>query len=70
MEWKHKDVSLQIDTVWTGERAYERVERIFGSLWRSLQVEDDDSSSVAKLMPNVAVVTGTMELALPDDNDF
>jgi len=62
-------VRMQADTVWTGEKAVSRVERIFGSLLRNLrhfdEENDNEATSVLQLMPNVAVVAGTMELFLP-----
>jgi len=59
-------VHMQADSVWTGDLAVSRVERIFGGLIRNLrQVEDNPQATVLELMPNVAVVSGTMELFLP-----
>jgi len=73
----HNTTTVVMDAaqVWTGRDAQARVEGIFGSLLRRLRTrsdqedEDDDqaasSSSVQDLMPNVAVVSGPMELRIP-----
>jgi hypothetical protein len=74
----HCLVRMQADTIWTGTDATPRVETIFASLLRNLRRNQDDdntnnnnnnNATVADLMPNVAVVSGTMELWLPRDQD-
>lgn len=56
---------MQADTIWTGKDAVARVETMFASLLRNLRQEGNRMLSVHDLMPNVAVVSGTMKLWLP-----
>jgi hypothetical protein len=64
--------------LWTDDAAVSHIETFFGSFLRQLRMDPDvsDTAAVLDLMPDVAVIVGSMELVVPaadvrhwDDDD-
>jgi hypothetical protein len=53
--------------LWTDRKAVSHTEKFFGSLLRKLRMDSDvsDTAAVLDLMPDVAVIMGSMELVVP-----
>jgi hypothetical protein len=64
---KGDDLTMQPDRIWTGTKTIPLLERYFDNL--VCQIRDraaDQRSSILELLPNVAVVTGKIQLRLPE----
>ncbi|KAI2509474.1 hypothetical protein MHU86_4975 [Fragilaria crotonensis] len=73
VQWRGKHVTFDTERILTGSKAVPLVEQYFGGLVQRLResVEDcDDEDPLLELIPDVAIVLGTMRLSLPmDDSD-
>ena len=76
-QWRGMHVTFDTERILTGSKAVPLVERYFGGLVKRLRksVEEnsdsDDEDPLLDLIPDVAIVLGTMRLSLPvDDSDY
>lgn len=64
---------METERMMTGPRAIPYVQRYFSRIVEQARTHADDTSSVLKLLPNIAIVTGPMSITLPkvdDDEDM
>ena len=64
MDLKGNDVSMQAEKIVTGSSALPVVEGIFSGLMRKLRSEDEELD-VLQVFPDLAVITGSMEVRMP-----
>lgn len=67
MQWHSPHVSFTTNTIKVGSKAENIVETLFHSLLVKLRSYGEPNATVQDLMPNVAVVVGNIELAVPRD---
>lgn len=78
IQWSGKHVTFDTERILTGSHAVPLVERYFRGLVQRLRESvgddsdgDDDEPPLLELIPDVAIVLGTMKLSLPmDDADY
>jgi hypothetical protein len=70
MRLKSPLVKMETDMFVANDKAIPTVERLFGSLLRKLRAESDNAElSTLDLFPDIAIVTGSIELTLAVTND-
>ena len=67
IQLRHERVDLEANKIWTGKSSLPYAERYFKGLIDKLRIQYDapENSPVLDWLPDVAVVVGTITLALP-----